>query len=260
MVYFFIFIIGLCVGSFLNVVICRLPEKRQLVRGRSQCPHCKENLKVQDLIPLLSFFILRGKCRRCRKKISWQYPLVEFFTGAIFLFLAWHFQVVNNLAGPLFFRDLVFAAALIVIFTIDLRFYLILDAITIPLAVFAFFANFFLLSTSENYLGVALNLILAGVAGGGFFLTQYLLSKGKWIGGGDIRLGILMGFMLGWPGVLLALILAYLGGAAVSLPLVFLKVKQMKSQMPFGVFLSAATFVAMIWGEKIVGWYLGLLG
>ncbi len=257
--YFITGIAGLCIGSFLNVVICRLPEKKSIAKGRSACPHCKENLKARDLVPLLSFLLLKGKCRQCHKKISWQYPLVEFFTGAIFVFLAWHHLADQVLANPFFFRDLVFAAGLIVIFTTDLRFYLILDAVTIPLAVFAFAVNFFLLSTSANYLQVAMNLIIAGAVGGGIFLLQHLISKGKWVGAGDIRLGVLMGFMLGWPSIGVALFLAYIAGAVVGIILVICKKKKMQSQLPFGVFLSLATFVTLIWGERILSWYLGLI-
>ncbi|NQT50053.1 prepilin peptidase [Candidatus Kuenenbacteria bacterium] len=254
-----IFVIGLCIGSFLNVVICRLPEKESIVKSRSNCPHCKENLKAQDLIPLLSFLILKGKCRQCKKKISWQYPLVEFATAALFVFLAWHYNLAGNLANPFFYRDLIFVVGLVVIFTTDLRFYLILDAVSLPLAVFAFIINFFLLSNSTNYLEIAINLIIAGIIGAGFFWIQYYFSKGKWVGGGDIRLGMAMGFILGWPNVLVALLMAYIGGAIISLILLATKVKKMKSQVPFGVFLTAATFIVLIWGNQILDWYLSLL-
>jgi prepilin signal peptidase PulO-like enzyme (type II secretory pathway) len=259
MIYFFIFLIGTVIGSFLNVVIYRLPEKKSIAKGRSKCPHCRQELKGYDLIPILSFLILKAKCRNCRKKISWQYPTVELVTGLLFLFVAYYHQLSGMLSNPEFFRDIIFVCGLLVIFMTDLKYYLIFDAVTLPLIVFAFVVNIFLMSHAGNYLDVILGLILAGFIGGGFFLVQYLASKGKWVGGGDIRIGLLMGFMLGWPKLLVALFIAYIVGAIISLFLIGFKVKKMKSQVPFGVFLSVATFVALFYGGEIINWYLNLL-
>ncbi|MBU1131854.1 prepilin peptidase [Patescibacteria group bacterium] len=259
MIYLLIFILGTLIGSFLNVVICRLPEKRSIARGRSSCPHCKAQIKFYDLIPILSFFICRQKCRQCGKKISWQYPLVEFFTGLIFVFLAYKYDVAADWANVLFWRDLIFSSALIVIFTTDLRYFLIFNVVTIPMMVVSFGANLFLLSRSEDFLMAILNLSLAGIIAGGFFFAQYQLSRGKWIGAGDIKLGFLMGFMLGWPNILVALFIAYVGGAVISLLLLSLHKRNLKSEMPFGVFLSAATFVALVYGSRIIEWYLNFL-
>lgn len=254
-----IFIIGLVVGSFLNVIICRLPEKKSIAKGRSCCPSCQERIKFYDLIPIVSFFILKRKCRKCKKPISWQYPLVELFTGLIFVFLAYHYQIVSSLSNPLFFRDLVFVCALIVIFTTDLRFFMILDMVVIPMMVFALLVNIFILSNSANFISVIISLIVSAIVAGGFFWLQYVISKGKWIGMGDVNLGFLMGFMLGWPNILFALVLGYFLGAIVSVILLLFKLKKMDSPLPFGVFLTVATGVAMLWGSQIIGWYLGLL-
>ncbi len=258
--YLLLFIIGACVGSFLNVVILRLPQKKSIVKESSHCPNCQKKLKAYDLIPVISFFLLGAKCRNCQKKISWQYPIVELVCAGLFIFLGYHYQILTNFANPIFYRDLVFVSTLLIIFVTDLKYYLIFDAVTVPLMIFAFLINFFILSNSNNYWSVFINLIVSAVIGGGFFLLQYIVSKGKWIGGGDIRLGFLMGFMLGWPMILVALVIAYLVGAIISIFLVIGKKKKMKSEVPFGVFLSFATFVVLIWGNQILNWYLTQLG
>lgn len=258
--YVLIFIVGTCVGSFLNVVICRVPEKRPVCKGRSTCPHCKTILKPIDLVPILSFFVLKRKCRQCRKPISWQYPLVELFTGLIFVFLAWHYNVGSMALSAFFFRDLVFVSALIIFFMMDLRYYIIADAVVMPMIFFSIVINVFLLSHSNNLWSVAYSLVGAAALATIFFLLQYVLSKGKWIGDGDIRLGLLMGLMLGWPNILAALFFAYIIGALVSIVLLITHKKTMHSQLPFGVFLSIGTFVALVYGSQIVEWYVKLLG
>jgi len=258
LVYLLIFVTGLCVGSFLNVVICRLPEKRSIVKSRSSCPHCKEIIKPYDLLPLASFCVLKGQCRECKKKISWQYPLIELATGLIFAAVAYFYQTIGGIDNPLLIRDLVILSALIVVFTTDLKYMLIFDAVTMPMMVFAFIANIFLMGNSSNYLSLSLNYLMAGIIGAGFFYLQYYFSKGKWVGGGDIRLGLLMGLILGWPKILVALFIAYIVGAICSLILVFVRRKKMDSQVPFGVFLSLATAVTMFWGDSMIDWYLGL--
>ncbi|MEK7159266.1 MAG: prepilin peptidase, partial [Patescibacteria group bacterium] len=243
-----VFIIGLCVGSFLNVVICRLPEKRSIVKNRSSCPHCKEIIKPYDLLPLVSFCVLKGQCRQCKKKISWQYPIIELVTGLVFTAVAYYYQTIGGIDNPLLVRDLVLLSALIVVFATDLKYMLIFDAVTVPMMVFAFAANIFLLGNSTNYLSLSLNYLAAGIIGAGFFFLQHYFSKGKWIGAGDIRLGLLMGLILGWPNIFVALFLAYIVGAICSLILIVVSKKKMDSQIPFGVFLSLATAFAMFWG------------
>lgn len=258
LIYFYIFIAGLCVGSFLNVVICRLPEKRSIVKSRSSCPHCKEIIKPYDLLPLVSFCVLKGQCRQCKKKISWQYPIIELITGLIFVATTYYYQTIGGIYNPLLIRDLVILSALIVVFATDFKYMLIFDAVTVPMMVFAFVANIFLLGNSSNYLSLSLNYLAAGIIGAGFFFLQYYFSKGKWVGAGDIRLGLLMGLILGWPKIIVALFFAYVVGAICSLILVAVKTKKMNSQIPFGVFLSLATAVAMFWGDSVINWYLGL--
>ena len=155
-------------------------------------------------------------------------------------------------------RNWIFAVFLTIIFLYDFKYYLILDKVSIPAIVIALALNVTinLISTQHsvfNYLG---QYLLAGAVCGGFFLLQFLISKGKCIGGGDIRLGFLMGIMLGWPHVLAAIFLAYIGGSIIGLALIAARQASMKSQIPFGTFLTISTFVVLLWGSGIIEWYL----
>lgn len=242
-----VFLIGLCVGSFLNVVSFRTHEKRSFLAGRSACRACGTTTAPYDLIPVLSYVLLGGRCRACTASISPQYPLVEFATGALFL----AFFVQDGLTAA-FVRDIAFATFLVVTFVYDARYMEIPDRFTIPAAVVAIAANL--------ALGMSVtSLLLGAVLGGGFFLAQYAISRGRWIGGGDIRLGAVMGLMLGWPNALVALVIAYLVGAVYALGLVATGKAKMKTQIPFGTFLSLATVTVMLFGTRIVAWYLGLM-
>ncbi len=243
----FVFIFGLVIGSFLNVVISRLGAKKSFWSGRSFCPHCHKPIYWYDNIPLLSFIILGGKCRSCHKKISWQYPAIELATGLIFLLLFGYFGLSAK-----FFIYVIFSTFLIVIFVYDLKHYLILDRVSIPAMVVAFLASL--------YLGVnPASLILGVIIGGGFFAVQFFISGGKWVGDGDIRLGALMGLMLGLKFLLLALFFAYLMGSVVGLALIVFGRKKMSSALPFGPFLTLATFITLLFGQKILNWYLNFL-
>ncbi|MCX6785801.1 MAG: prepilin peptidase [Candidatus Komeilibacteria bacterium] len=242
-----IFILGLIFGSFLNAVIFRLKRNEQFIRGRSKCLSCKHNLAWQDLIPLFSFIFLRAKCRYCKAKISWQYPAVELATALVFLIGYWHYLNLTDYSVYL-----VFSCFLIIIFVFDFKYYLILDKVSLSALMAAFVFNF-LLGYS------AINLLIGALAVAGFFLLQFVVSQGAWIGGGDLRLGLVMGAMLGWPMALVALSLAYLSGAAAGLILIVFKKKRFNSQLPFGTFLSLATWVTLLWGEKILSWYLNTM-
>src|SRR3989338_1567863 len=241
-----VFLLGLAVGSFLNVVIFRLKLGKSFLFGRSFCPQCKKPIAWHDNIPLLSFALLGGRSRQCRKPISLEHPLVELSAGLIFLFLYWHFGLTFR-----FWASAILTAVLLVIFVYDLKYRQIPDEVALPAMIFAFFAGLYL------KLGFW-NLILAAVLGAGFFGSQYLISRGRWVGDGDIRLGALMGLMLGWQYLLVALFLAYLIGAGVSLVLLARKKKAMSSEIPFGPFLAAGTFIALIYGRPILAWYLNL--
>lgn len=243
-------IFGLAVGSFLNAYIWRLKTDKSVWKGRSVCVHCQHTLKAADLIPVVSFLMLRGRCRYCGKKISWQYPLVEIGAAAIFALIL-YVDLANGQGLYFLLRDWYFAAVLIIIFVYDFKWNYILDRVTLPAIVITFCLNILL----GFYW---LNLMLAAVIGASFFMIQYLVSKGRWIGGGDIRMGALMGFMLGWPNILVGLFIAYLAGAAVAIALVVKEKKKMNSTIAMGTFLAIGTLVALLWGNNIMIWYLGL--
>jgi prepilin signal peptidase PulO-like enzyme (type II secretory pathway) len=253
---YILFILGLFFGSFLNAWVWRTKVSLSVARGRSMCTACKKQLVWYDNIPLFSFLFLRGKCRKCEKNISMQYPVVEFVTGGLFLFVAWYYQVSfasMSFVSLEFFRDIGIIFFLIAIFIYDLLYKEIWDRWTIfPAAVLFILAIMFGWHSWHS--------MLIGIAiGAGFFLLQYIVSRGKWIGGGDIRLGVFMGVILGWPQILLALMLAYISGAFIGIILILMKKKKLASETPFGTYLALATFVTMFWGERIVAWYLSLI-
>lgn len=262
--YVLIFIFGLLVGSFLNVIIHRLHTGESFLFTRSQCPRCGHVLAWYELVPVISFFAQKRRCRKCRQPISWQYPTVELATALLFVasyaFVVQHMNdmVIAWWGGLAAFNLLytlklfVFVSVLLVVFVYDLRHYLILDVVTVPAMIFAFAINVILFPR----LGTVTSLLGAAAVSGGFFWLQYVVSKGRWIGGGDIRLGALMGFMLGWPYVVVALFVAYILGALVSIALLIAGRKRWESQVPFGTFLAIGTVVALFFAEKIITWYL----
>ncbi len=246
---------GLVVGSFLNVTIGRLRSGETGWRSRSRCPKCLTTLRPTELLPLLSFLFLRGRCRTCKKPISWQYPLVEAVVSV--LFLAAYFArggEAGLAAQPLvFLRDALFIAGLTVIFVIDLLDMVVFDSVTLPLAALAFLLN---LALGAH----PLNLVLAAIVGGGFFMLQYVVSRGRWIGGGDIRIGAMMGMMLGFPRILLAVFAAYMVGALVALALIAAGKARWSGRIAFGTFLSLATVGTLLFGQPLLDWYASLLG
>ncbi len=251
-----IFILGLIIGSFINCLIWRM-YKEESIMGRSYCPKCKKQISWHENIPVFSFLFLRGRCSGCKKKISWLYPVVELVTGILFA-SAFYFNIhdslfiIHNSESLIYLiRDLFFVSIMVIVFIYDLKWYLILDRITLPAILIVFVFNLFL--------GFSLtNLLIGLLVGGGFFLIQFVVSRGRWIGGGDIRLGALMGVMFSWPMVLLAIFLAYLIGSVISLSLVAFGKKKWGSEVPLGVFLTTASIITLFWGEKILSWYLGI--
>jgi prepilin signal peptidase PulO-like enzyme (type II secretory pathway) len=236
--YLIIFIFGLIIGSFLNSVIYRLEVEQSPLRGKSYCPKCKHILKWQDLIPVLSFISLRGRCRYCQKPISIQYPLVELATGILFVLIFNQF--------PIFLFSIFYfliSSFLIVIFVYDLKYYIIPDKIIYPAIIIAGIFNFQLFS------------ILSAIGAALFFGTLVLITRGKGMGIGDIKLAFLMGLILGFPNILVALFLAFFLGSIIGIGLILFKNKTLKSKVPFAPFLIIGTFIALFWGEKIIDWY-----
>jgi len=232
--YLFIFFLGLAVGSFLNCVIYRLETGGSFLGGRSFCPHCRHKLGFWDLIPVLSFLWLRGRCRYCQERISFQYPLVELTVGILF--------VLIHLNSATAFLAYVIVPFLIVIFVYDLKHYIIPDKVIYPVIALVLIFNF---SAWPSALGAA-----------AFFAAIVLISRGKWMGLGDVKLAFLMGIILGFPNILAALFLAFLAGAIIGIGLIALGRKKMKSEVPFGPFLVTGTLIAMFWGEELINWYL----
>ena len=244
------FIFGLIVGSFLNAVIFRLHSGESFLLGRSHCMHCKHELAPLDLVPVFSFIFLSGKCRYCKSKLSWQYPIVEFLTGLIFAVLFAQGQM--PLISPKFLFELVMAGFFIVVGVFDLKHYLILDKVVFPGLVVVLIYNIF---AGQIFLG-----LISGFGVAGFFLLQYVFSKGKWIGFGDVKFGLLLGNFASWPMSLVLIMLAYFLGAIVGIVLILSGKKKLGSKLPFGVFLSASAIITMIIGERLLTWYLRLIG
>jgi len=265
LIYFFIFLFGLTVGSFLNCVIYRLAlpsfSLKNLggLKGRSYCPYCKHILSWQDLIPIFSFIFLRGKCRYCQKPISWQYPLVELATGILFVFTLIYFFpktsiLVNSAMAELTsIYYLVMCCFLIVIFVYDLKHYLIPDQVIYPAIAIAFLYNIYQFTIDNQQ--STINNFLSAFGAAAFFLLIVLISHEKWMGMGDVKLAFLMGFFLGSPNILVALFLAFFIGAIAGLILIGLRKKTLKSEIPFGPFLVTGTFLAMFFGQEIINWY-----
>lgn len=241
---FLSFTFGLVVGSFLNSLIYRLETKKDFLRGRSFCPNCGKALAWKDLIPILSFILLKGRCRYCKEKISIQYPLVEFFTGLSFL-LAF-FSTLNQFSIlKLIFLFLIFSL-FILIFVFDAKHYSIPDI----LLYFAIFLSFlyYLFFNFESPISYFFFSLFPSL----FFLAIILLSREKLMGFGDFTLVISLGLFLGWPKILLALFFSFFSGATVGLILIFLKKKTLKSKIPFAPFLISGALFSFFFGQKVI--------
>ena len=257
-----IFIFGLVIGSFLNCLIYRLENGQNFLRGRSFCPRCKHLLAFGDLIPVISFLILKGKCRYCHQKISLQYPLVELITGILFVLVFWVWNLGFNWSLGFGIWDfftiiyyLIITCLLIVIFVYDFRHYIIPDKIIYPAMATVFLYRLFeIWPPGKIWWGVGLGTLPAL-----FFAAIVLLSRGRWMGVGDIKLVFLMGLFLGFPNILVALFFGIFLGAIIGLGLVALGQKTLKSEIPFGPFLVTGTFIALFLGQKIIEWYSNLL-
>ncbi|MCX7778911.1 MAG: prepilin peptidase [Patescibacteria group bacterium] len=254
----FSFLFGLAIGSFLNCLIYRLSQKKSLF-GYSFCPACQHRLSFFDLIPLFSFLFLKGRCRYCQAKISWQYPLIELTTGALFLlaslklshqFLSIYPQFpISNFQFSIFLlRDWLFLTVMVFIFVYDLKYMLIEDTVVIPATIVIFLLNLLLINSTTYHLTT---LLLGGFFGFGFFLLQYLLTAKKGIGEGDLRLGLLLGLTFAWPKILVVLVISYLLGGFASLILLITHQKKLTSKIPLGPFLAVGGVMTLFFGDLI---------
>jgi len=259
-----IFIFGLIIGSFLNVVIYRLENGGKIINDRSRCLSCKHILSWADLIPILSFIFLKGKCRYCRKKISWQYPLVEIGTGILFIMIVNYELRIMNYEYLIFniqYFYLLFwfyiASIFIVIFVYDLKHYIIPDKIIYPAIVITLGFNLFNnIQYSIFNIQSIFNFLFPAFLASLFFYTIIVITKGKGMGGGDVKLAFLMGLLLGWPIILVSLFLSFIFGSLIGIFLILIGKKKIGSIIPFGPFLIVGTFVGLFWGEGIIEWYL----
>ena len=243
--------IGLCIGSFLNVVIYRVPIGQSIVTPPSRCRKCGYQLQWYDNIPVLSWLFLRGRCRKCGVGVSMQYPIVELITGALFVLVIW-----MTPPGPLLATRLILVCILIALFGIDLEHQILPNVITLP----------------GIAIGVLLSLIappgwkdaLIGVLLGGGLLyaiagAYYLWRREEGMGMGDVKMLAMIGAFLGWKAVLVTLVLSSFAGAIIGVALMAAQRGTMKFALPFGTFLAIGAIVSMFVGEPLVAWYAGLL-
>lgn len=264
-----ILILGLFFGSFLGVLVDRIPKNKNFIKGRSHCDKCKKELGILDLIPVLSFVFLKGKCRYCHAKLSFLYPIIEISTGIMFA-VTYIFVVSNQIQNPNyliinplslipFLYYLFIISSFIVIFFTDLKYGIIPDKIIFP----AIAVSFLYLIFNTKY--PILNHLLSGFGALLFFLLIsfifYAITKKQGMGGGDMKLSLLLGLFLGFPGIVISLYLAFLTGGILSIILIIWKKKAfLKDALPFGPFLIIGTLISLFWGNQIYLFALNLLG
>jgi leader peptidase (prepilin peptidase) / N-methyltransferase len=243
-------VLGCCIGSFLNVVIYRLPNGFSIVRPASHCPRCRHSIAAYDNIPLLSYLLLRGRCRSCGAAISPRYPLVELASGLLALLLfrryGWH---------PQFWVEFLFVCVLLAIFCIDLDTMLIPDILSLPGIAIGLAASFVTprLSPLESVLGIVL--------GGGLFYfiaVAYRRLRGQeGLGGGDVKLLAMIGAFIGWPGVVFTILTASVSGTLVGVIVMLRKREGLTTMLPFGPFLALGAVCYLFWGQAFFNWCWG---
>lgn len=249
----FAFVFGMVVGSFLNVCICRMPKNESVVSPPSHCPGCSYQIRWYDNIPLVSYLLLRGKCRGCDAHISLQYPLVELLNGILSLCLFLRFG-----PSPAFAALFLFCSALVVITFIDIEHQIIPDEISLPGIAVGFILSFVL--QGHTWLNSLLGILLGG---GSLLLVAYLYQKltGKdGMGGGDIKLLAMMGAFLGWKAVPFIIFTSSLVGSLIGVSIMLLQKKDSKFAIPFGPYLAFGAVLYIFYGKSLIRWYLGLSG
>lgn len=222
--------------------------------GRSYCDHCHKTLSTVDLIPILSFVVLKGKCRYCNKPLSWQYPIVELLTAVLFT-LAFYVLISTgtiSIVTILFYFFLISVA--VVVAVIDIKYYLIPTTFVYGASLVALFYNYFNLSTPLFY-----EHILAAFAVALFFLIIVIVTRGKGMGQGDIVLVFLIGMVLGYQSTFAAMFIAFLFGALISIALIIIRRKRFGQTIPFAPFLIIGFLMSLFWGNELINWYLAML-
>jgi prepilin signal peptidase PulO-like enzyme (type II secretory pathway) len=264
-------VLGLALGSFVNALVWRIHQQEKgkskkgkaeysIRSGRSMCIHCKHTLSAKDLIPVVSWVWLRGKCRYCKKPISWQYPLVEISTALLFAFSYMFWPGNSDTAGAISFAAwLILLTGFVALAVYDLKWMLLPNRIIFPLYGVAA-AYTLLLSVAAGSLKPIASTLWGVIIGGGLFYVLFQVSHGKWIGGGDVKLGFLLGAVVGGPAnAVLMLFLASLLGVMASLPLLLSGKVSRTTRVPFGPFLIAAAIIVQLLGEGLIDWYLELV-
>jgi leader peptidase (prepilin peptidase) / N-methyltransferase len=269
-------LLGIVLGSFVNALVWRLhetdalagnkgkaaAERRQalsIATGRSMCPHCSHELATKDLVPVLSWLSLRGKCRYCRVAISWQYPVVELLTGVLFVvsYLAWPLAM-HGVGLFQFVLWLLFVVAFVALAVYDVRWFLLPDKIVLPLALLAALQTV-VVALWGHHTAQLWQPALSACIIFGLFWGLFQASKGTWIGGGDVKLAITLGLLAGTPlGAFLVMFFAALLGTLASLPLLVKGKRGLKMHIPFGPYLLLATIVVVLYGAPMVDWYQNL--
>jgi leader peptidase (prepilin peptidase)/N-methyltransferase len=240
---------GAIVGSFLNVCIYRLPRQESIVWPASACPHCRRLLSWYENVPVVSYLVLRARCRTCKGPISIRYPIIEALTATMFALAWWYYG-----PGPLLASRLVFGTALIVLFAIDLEHHLLPDVITLPGIVAG------LLCSTMLPPGIVAALVGMLIGGGVLWLigeAYFRYSGQEGMGGGDVKMLAMIGAFLGWKLVLVTLVLSSVAGSLIGVLVIMLKRGGMKYALPYGTFLALGALAASLAGDRLVHWYLG---
>ena len=247
-------ILGLAVGSFLNVCIDRLPQNKSIVFPPSHCEACQHKLATKDLIPVFSYLRLRGRCRYCQASVPRRLFWVELATGAVFALLSWHYGL-NPALGIMAF----YACLFIVVFVIDLEHGLILNKVVYPGMVVALLLALLPQPWLTQWIvtGIA-NAALGGAIGFALFLLIAIVSRGG-MGWGDVKLAALIGLATGFPLVFLSIIMGAILGGIMAVALVIAKKRKRRQTIPFGPFLAVAAMVTLLWGNIILDWYFSRL-
>lgn len=240
-------VLGLVIGSFLNVVVYRLPRGQSLLRPPSRCPKCGYSLQWYDNVPVLGWLVLGGRCRKCRTAISAQYPIVEFITGALFVLIVW---MTPDL--PLMMSRLTLVCVLIVLFGIDLEHQILPNTITLP-GIIA--GMIFSTVAAPGWKDALLGVLLGGGLLYGIAAAYFLVRREEGLGMGDVKMLALIGAFLGWKAVLVTLVLSSFSGAIVGVGLIAAQRGGMRVAMPFGTFLALGALAAMLVGDPLIHWY-----